>query len=107
CVCAEVGLIQNQHWAGAAVPCEAQVSLDAARVEFAVERTHQKYDVDIRGDDLFFGSSASDFAGEFSFALQNAVDCCAIFSNAELQQHPIADRRKICARLDLVAQPSA
>src|SRR5262249_24350323 len=104
-VFAEIGFVEDHDWSSATFPSERQVALDAASVEFAVERTDEKHGVDIRSDDLPFCFPACDFARKLAAAHEYKFDLRAFAPLG--YQHPIADCWKRFARSNVMAQFSA
>jgi len=94
---AGVGFVQNEDGMGAAFPGEAEIALEAARVEFAVERADEQERVDVGGDDLLFGFFAGGFARELGAAGEYAMNDGAIFAGANLREEPIADGGEVGA----------
>ena len=91
---------------------DEQIAFDPARVEVAVEPDDEEDDVDVRGDDLFFGAIAGRAAREAARARQHRTDpCCASYAVravvlGRLDDDPVADRWEIRARRRLVPQPA-
>ena len=60
----EIGLVQDDHRRGAALPRGHEVALDPARIEVVIEAGDEKHDVDVGGDDLLLGGIAGGAARE-------------------------------------------
>ena len=101
----EVRLVQHDDRRGAALPRDDQVALDPPRIEIAVEAADEKHDVDVGGDDLFFGGIAGRAAREAAEPRQDGVDARVAVRDG-LDDHPVADRGKVRRDSALVPKPA-
>ena len=70
----EVGFVEENDGAGAALLGDDEVALDAALVEVAIEAADDEEDVDVGGEDLLFDCGAGLLAGEKGFAFEDVFD---------------------------------
>ena len=93
----QVRLVEDDHRRRPAVPRGQEIPFDAARIEIVVETRNEQHDVDVRGDDLFFGWIAGRAAREPAESRQHGTDARVAAVRRGLDRHPIADRRVIRA----------
>ena len=101
----EIRLVEDDHRIRAALPRGHQISLDATRVEVAVEPGDKKDDVDVGGDDLLLGGIAGRPTREATRSRQHRTDA-RIRIGGRIDRNPVANRGKVRPRLRLVTQPS-
>ena len=70
----EVGFVEEDDGAGAALLRDDEVALDAALVEIAIEAADDEEDVDVDGEDLLSECGAGLFAGEKSLAFKDVLN---------------------------------
>lgn len=100
----KIGLVEQDDGTRAAFPGEGDVTLDAARVEVAVERADQKCGVYIGGDDLLGRGAAGGLTRELAAPLQKLMDGGADFADPRTHQDPIADGGEIFTRTGGMAE---
>lgn len=98
-VVAEVGLRQQDHRLGAALPGGREVALEAARVEVVRERGRQEGDVDVGGEHLLLGAVPGGLARDRAAACQHGVDDGASALLGRVVGDPVADGGQVGAGL--------
>ena len=103
---AKVQLVQDDDRLRPAAGCEADVALDAAYVEVAVEPANDEEIIDVRSNDLLLCCVSGGLSNDHRCSRYNGVDdrgrAVSIF-----KRNPIADRRKIHSRLRVVHETPA
>ena len=100
----EVRLVEDDHGRRATVPGDEQVSLDAPRIEVAVEPADEEDDVDVRGDDLLLRAIPRRAAREPARSRQHSPDASGTVITGRVEDDPVADRRELGARGGMMAQ---
>src|SRR5262249_53706195 len=104
---AQITLVQHQDRLDMGSRSGGQVTLEASRVQVAVERSNQEQGVEIGGDDLFVNFVAGDLAGELVEPGQHGVDHRLLVVRGLAQDYPIADGREIRPVAGFVPQAAA
>ncbi len=103
---ADVGLVEDHRWQGAARPDAGEVALDAAHVEVGVEATHGEHQVDVGRDHLRPRLAAGGAPREHRAPLEDALDDDgAAWPGGFVDEHPVADTGRPGLRA-LDAEPS-
>jgi Ankyrin repeats (3 copies) len=102
----DVRLVEHDHRACTALPCDEEITLDAPRIEIPVETANQKHRVDVRGNDLLFGWIACGTPREAAAAWQDGHDPCVATVRRRFERYPVAHRGEIRPRTCVVTDPS-
>jgi hypothetical protein len=90
----EIGLVEQHHRRHAALPRHREVTLDASKVEVAVEADHHERGVDVGDDDLLCHRAPSSTAGEGAAPRKHGDDpAVGVGGGLGLHRDPVADHR--------------
>ena len=103
---AEVGLRQDDHGLGAALPGGREVALEPPHVEVLVQRHEQEDGVDVRREHLLLRGGQRDLARERRPARQDGVDRRRSLVGSGGDGHPVADGGQVAGPGRLVREPA-